>query len=533
MEKFFEKIVFKNIYNHLKNNKLIYPYQSGFIPGHSTIHQLVEIYDTICKAFENQNYYCMTFCDISKAFDRVWHKGLLHKLHHYGLTGNILKWLKSYLSDRRQCVQYNNCSSYILKVTAGVPQGSVLGPLLFLIYVNDMADKLQCFTRLFADDTSIGTSSNSINHIQNISNEDLAKLIEWASDWLVNFNPSKTDIVLFSNRTLIINTDFKFGDVNIEPTNTHKHLGLTFCNDGKWSTHIDQILQKAAKQLGLLKNVKYLISRQSLQILYTIFIRPVMEYASEVWDNCSEGHSDRLEKLQLEAARIITGLPSYTSKEALYFETGLETLKSRRKVKRLCLLYKIINEQAPEYLQHLLPPSRADSNPYLLRSNNNITIPPARLDIYLKSFFPNTIREWNSLDINVRNSINLSTFKRKIKTPINQAPFYFREGDRKLNILHTKLRYRCSGLNSDLSRVNLVESNNCSCGTAPEDAGHYFLHCHKYDLLRQQLFSNLMTLTNNINLKTILFGDESLTSNCNNKIFKFVQDFIKRSKRFE
>ncbi len=164
--KVMERIVFKHIYNHLHFNNLIYKQQSGFLPGHSTVYQLIDIYNQICQSIDNTQYTCIVFCDISKAFDRVWHAGLLLKLEQNGIEGALLDWIQNYLSSRSQKVFVGQSYSDTKLIKAGVPQGSVLGPLLFLIYVNDIADKLLSTTRLFADDSSLAVSSSDINFIE-------------------------------------------------------------------------------------------------------------------------------------------------------------------------------------------------------------------------------------------------------------------------------------------------------------------------------------------------------------------------------
>ena len=184
--KVFERVIFKYIYNFLIDNSLIYKYQSG------------EIYHNICLALENHEIICSVFCDISKAFDRVWHKGLIKKIEGYGITGNLLRWLENYISNRYQRVIIRNCLSEKGNLKGGVPQGSVLGPLLFLLYINDIADNTQSFSRLFADDTSLLYSSNNINEIEVIVNSDLSKIYNWSKEWLIDFNPKKTECIIFS-----------------------------------------------------------------------------------------------------------------------------------------------------------------------------------------------------------------------------------------------------------------------------------------------------------------------------------------------
>ena len=174
--KSFDRIVYKHIYYHITANSLLYKYQSGFLPGHSTVHHLIELIHQTCLALEKYETICHVFCDISKAFDRVWHRGLIHKLKKYGISGDLLHWIQNYLYMRNQKVFVNGTFSSLKFILAGVPQGSVLGPLLILIYINELADYLHGMARLFADDTSLSFSSNNLAFIEHILNSDLVKL---------------------------------------------------------------------------------------------------------------------------------------------------------------------------------------------------------------------------------------------------------------------------------------------------------------------------------------------------------------------
>ena len=281
----------------------------------------------------------------------------------------------------------------------------------------------------------------------------------------------------------------------------------------------------------MLRKTKYLLKREALSTLYTSFIRPILEYSSEVWDSCSTTDSERLEKIQLEAARIVTGLPMFAPKTALYYETGWETLEARRKNKKLRLMYQITHGNAPAYLNDVMPPFRSQVTSYPLRNINDITIPQSSLDIYKKSFISSTIRDWNELNSDIRNSPSISTFKNRIASK-NDPPKFFCKGARSLNILHTKLTHNCSALNSDLFRVNLINDTRCTCGVPVEDCEHYFMFCTNYNAARQNLFMTLRDICHIFTLNTLLFGDKNLNTQQNEELFLAVQTYIKDTKRF-
>ena len=529
--KVFERVVFKYMYNFAQDHHLFYQFQSGFLPNHSTVFQLIEMYDNICKSLEDKKHTCLVFCDISKAFDRVWHKGLIHKLKGYGFKDNFLNWIQNYLSQREQQVLSNNQLSSLRKINAGVPQGSVLGPLLFLLYINDIADNLKSLTRLFADDTSLTHSSQNLNDIENIVNNDLQKISSWSRKWLITFNPDKTNVLFISN--ILDNADLNllFDDKRLFPVSEHRHLGVTLSDDCKWSSHIDSVYQSCMKKIRVLRKLKYILNRQTLLKIYKCFILPVLEYASEVWDGCSQSDKHRLEGLQLEAARIACGLPVFCNKEGIYFESELETLETRRQRKKLVLFYKMHHHLVPSYLSNLLPPLISETSNYPLRNNHDYNIPNARLSTSEKSFLISTTYLWNSLDVDVRNKPTVNSFKTALCTTRQKLPAFYLYGKRKNNILHTRLRQKCSSLKYDLYRCNLVPDPSCDCGNPCENAYHYILECPLYIQQRITMLNNLSHI-HYINLELLLSGDETQPLEYNRTIFRAVQQFIEESKRF-
>lgn len=281
--KVFERVVFKHLFNFFKDTFKKTLDQSGFLPGNSTVTQLVEIYNQFCKAVSEGKEIRVVFLDISKAFDRVWHAGLLHKLKGHGITGRLLRWLTSYLTDRQQRVTIK--WKLLGEIRAGVPQGSVLGPLLFLIFINDITHVIRrCSIRLFADDTCLLIEVGEPNEAAEILNENLGHISKWAEKWLVTFSPPKTEQMLITNKPPRTHPPLTLNNLTITTVKHHKHLGLHLSCNLTWKKHAEKIAKKANKCLGILRPLKFTLDRASLETLYKSFIRPILEYADVVWD---------------------------------------------------------------------------------------------------------------------------------------------------------------------------------------------------------------------------------------------------------
>ena len=286
--KVLEKVVHKHLFNYIRDHEILSALQSGFIPGDSTVNQLVDIYNTFCKSLDEGKEVRAVFCDISKAFDRVWHRGLLFKLESIGVSDSLLSWFKSYLADRKQRVVLPGAVSAWKYIKAGVLQGSILGPLLFLIYINDIVVDIHSSIRLFADDTSLYIVVDNPQQAANLLNADLAKIHLWASRWLVSFNPSKSESMTLSRKqNKPLHPPLNMAQLNINEVTSHKHLGLIFSDDGSWHEHIDHIKAKSWFRLNIMRKLKFQLDRKLLEIMYTSFIRPLLEYSNVVWDNCT------------------------------------------------------------------------------------------------------------------------------------------------------------------------------------------------------------------------------------------------------
>ena len=531
--KLMERVVYKYMYNHLISNNLIYAKQSGFLTGHSTVYQLIDIYNQIAKSLDSKLSTCIIFCDISKAFDRVWHKGLIFKLQQCGFAGKILHWIKSYLSNRKQKVFVGSSFSDVRLISAGVPQGSVLGPLLFLVYVNDIVEKLLSISRLFADDTSIAFTSTNTSDIEAIMNQDLQIISDWAKSWQVSFNPNKTEALFICSNSNLVKPNLMFENVPIQFVEHHKHLGLTLSCDGKWHSHIDNLITSSTKILGMMRKIKLSVKRKTLEQLYISFLRPILEYASVVWDGCTQVEKEKIEKVQHEAARIVSGLTRSVSLDNLYKEINWSSLSDRRTYQKLLLAYKIKTNQTPDYLSDLFPDT-IESVPYNLRNPHDFTVVNRRTELFSKSFVPSAISLWNKLPNNIKELDSLSKFKHAINTDIlkrKTIPCFYYAGKRIYSVIHARLRNKCSNLNNDLLENHLTLNGSCVCGYEREDAEHYLLQCNIFLNARLTLFRRLRKY-HPLSPQVLLFGSPTLSNEDNQYIFDAVQTFIKDTKRF-
>ena len=523
-----ERCIHKYLYNYITVNDILTPLQSGFRHGDSTTNQLLHTYHTICEAVDKGKEVRAVFCDISKAFDRVWHKGLLFKLRTIGCSDSIINWFLSYLSNRRQRVVINGQASDWASVLAGVPQGSILGPLLFLIFINDIVKHIGCSIRLFADDTSLYIIVDCPLQAGQLLNRDLNAISIWANNWLVTFNPSKTLSMLISRkRNSVYHPPISMDGVIIGEIPSHKHLGLTFSKTCSWDEHIVNISEKAWTRVNLLKALKFRVSRKSLEKMYFAYVRPLLEYSDTVWDNCSLASKKLLDAVHIEAARIVSGGTKLCSVDKLFQELGWEPLQIRRNKHKLVTFYKILHGLTPTYLLDIIPPHINETIDYPLRNADHFQNFRANSNLFHESFFPSTIRAWNNLPNEIKESTSVSAFKVQLNKNLPKPPKYFNVGSRLGQVLQARLRMECSALNADLYRKNIVNSPSCQCGGF-ENAQHLFFTCPLYAESRR----NLSIRLDNYSINQLLYGIEHSTLQENTTLFIEVQNFLTSCGRF-
>ena len=307
ISKILEKIVHKRLYFFLATRDIFYASQYGFRPCHSTTHAVTELAHSVLRSFESKDVTLATFLDLSKAFDTIDHDILLQKLSHHGVRGIALAWFKSYLKNRKQFVCSNGILSTTMEIKCGVPQGSVLGPLLFIIYTNDLPNVLnttKCI--LFADDTTIYLSSDKIETMYQIMNDELLNLTDWFKANKLSLNVSKTNYVLFNRRKSKYEGKIMIGGEIIERVNCFKFLGIFIDEELSWHKHIDQCRKKIASGVYALNMAKnYLYSSHLCQLYYTL-VNPHLLYGNLLWGSAYKSHLHKLEIQQKKAIRVIT-----------------------------------------------------------------------------------------------------------------------------------------------------------------------------------------------------------------------------------
>ncbi len=529
--KVFERCVAKYLLNFFKDHKIISRAQAAYIgEGSSTITQLIEIYHQIMKNLDEGKDVHFVFCDASKAFDRVWHKGLLYKLEQCGVTGKMHNWFSNYLSNRQQRVVVNGSESKYKSITAGVPQGSILGPIMFLIYINDLPEGLISNVKLYADDTSLFVSEKNPENATRELAEDLNRISEWSTKWKVKMNPDKTERLVISRKRHLHVTDLRMDDQTVKNVSEHKHLGLTIQSNGKWSSHIKETIAKAQRKVDILRSLMYKLDRPTLEKMYISFIRPILEYGNIIWANCQEHEKKEIEDVQLDAARVVTGAVRGTSHEVIYKDCGWETLEKRRERQQMCMLYKIVNGQVPETLSQILPMQIQDRLNYNLRQGHNLVGLRTRTNAFKNSFIPATIKLWNNLDVSVRNSITLSDFKKKISGIKFKIKERYITGPKKGQIMLNRIRMGHSGLHQHLKNNHIQDEEACECGYGCENPHHYLFDCTHHTGVRQIMLDKLPGIQRNVAI--FINGDDNQSEKINKSILGAVTTFIVQSNRF-
>ena len=414
--KVLERLMYDRLYSFLVKYSILYSFQFGFRKAHSTYMALTCMLDKLHNALERGEYAIGIFIDFRKAFDTVDHGILLYKLYHYGVRGAAYDWFCDYLKNRTQLVSYHNTQSNYADISCGVPQGSILGPLLFLIYINDMAYvSKQLFSVLFADDTNIFDTNSDLKSLIDNVNIELEKNVTWLNANKLSLNVEKTHYMLFRNKGRIIENTLKvyMNSQEISEVETTKFLGIIIDNRLNWKHHIDSICNKVSKNIGIILIARRVFNKSTLLSLYYSFIYPYLIYCIHVWGSAYETHLRKLKILQKKVIRIISGVPPRSHTDPLFSDLKILKFNNLYRYYVALFMYKLTLGKLPNIFPMFVLNSHVHEHG--TRQAHHYHLPPCRTNLIKMSLSFQGPQIWNELVLNIDVDCAVSTFKNRLK----------------------------------------------------------------------------------------------------------------------
>jgi ribonuclease P/MRP protein subunit RPP40 len=405
--KIMESILKDVIMGHLEKYKLIRDSQHGFTRGRSCLTNLLEFLEVVTANLDKGRPVDVIYLDFSKAFDKVPHERLFRKLLAHGIGGNILEWVRKWLTGRRQKVGVNKTYSGWENVISGVPQGSVLGPLLFLIYINDLDVGIDSKLVKFADDTKLGRGVATEQEVE-VMRDDLQKLFQWSLDWQMLFNVDKCTVLHMGNHNN--EATYKIGTNEIKISTQEKDLGMIVDKSGKASEQCISVVKKANGILGMIKrNIKFK-SKNVIVKLYKSLVRPRLEYCVQAWSPYLRKDIDMIERVQRRATRLIEGFMDISYEDRLE-QTGLISLEKRRVRGDLIQVFKIVKGFAKIDYRTFFEVSKIEKT----RGHSLKLVKKCSKSELRKQFFSQrVVNSWNGLSQYVIDADSVNCFKNRL-----------------------------------------------------------------------------------------------------------------------
>ena len=418
--KVLESIIRDNIVKHMNDNQLFSQKQFGFLSKRSTVLQLIRVLDIWSEILDQGGSLDVIYMDFMKAFDKVPHRRLVYKVSKYGIKGKILDWISNFLTDRTQCVVINGVSSSIGNVTSGIPQGSVLGPLLFVIYINDLPDVVDAYTLvfLFVDDTKLFREIKSSADVL-ILQSDINKMSEWSKKWLLRFHPDKCVAMHLGNRDYVVSgllytpdgkivekSVYSMDDQTLNISKCEKDLGVHIDNNLNFERHIALATAKANRIMAIIYKTFDYIDEVMFKQLYKSLVRPHLEYAAPVWSPHNKILIGQLEGVQRRATKRVPGLSNLEYPDRLK-KLNIPTLAYRRvrgdMIQMFKLHYGFHDKSLPDLFTPNTRASQGHNKKYKIKSSSNNT---RKYNFSVKS-----IKLWNSLPQSVVDADSIESFE--------------------------------------------------------------------------------------------------------------------------
>ena len=374
---------------------------------------LMCLVDNIAKSIDNGEYTLGVFLDFSKAFDCLNHQILFDKLDFYGVRGDALLWFKSYFSERNQYVIYNGYESVHMPISCGVPQGSILGPLLFLLYVNDVINVSNVLLLLlYADDTNAFLSGNNLDSMIDIMNKELEKLVVWLQVNKLKLNVKKTHFMIFSSgkRKYEYTKKLYICNSEIEVVKFTKFLGVIIDQNLNWKRHILHVKKKLAKGIGIICKARKYLNYPALRTLYHSFFYPYIDYCIEVWGSAGKTILEKLSRMQRKAVRLLTKSKYRADTKPLFDNCKILTIAEVHILKISLFMYRVHHKIAPIPLIELFV-RNSEIHSHNTRSQDKLRLPNFKLDVLKNSLRVIGVYVWNFINENVDCNCSLMSYR--------------------------------------------------------------------------------------------------------------------------
>ena len=418
INKVFEKILYSRLIKYIDKSNILYKYQFGFRKKHSTEHALIELVDQIRSNIGGNKMTCGIFIDLSKAFDTVNHQILIDKLEHYGIRGKALEIFKSYLSNRKQYVQLENSKSQLRPISCGVPQGSVLGPLFFILFINDL---YKCCpegkVRLFADDTTIFFHNDNINDIVTTGKIIMTKLTDWLKANKLTLNADKSSFTIFkSQRKIVPNMPEKIDFLNqsIKRASHNKFLGIILDEHLTWNNHISELSNKLKRLFHIFYNIRDFLSKENIKTIYYALVYSRIKYGLCVYGQACQNKMKRIQTLQNQLLKVLSRKNYLFSTDKLHDEFELLKVNDLTKQEIATFVHNYFSNSLPSVFDGYFETLASNHNRNT-RNGENL------LKIHTNTSFTNpTIKVqgakvWNNMNNDLKKIPKVKRFRKKFK----------------------------------------------------------------------------------------------------------------------